>query len=219
MAITLVAGQIIAAQSGSTTATATLTNNPTLGNLVVVTVQGTNVGATISVQDGAGTPNVYTATTKTPFSSSTPPSSIGIFYFIATATANKAITVTFSASTVTDIYVAEFTGNVSSSVLENDATNNTTVAATTVNLPTITTTHNGCLLVSSVFTSATISTANSPWVGWAGGVPASGNYAAYTLQASSGAQALNYTQTSGTWSAIEASFIAVNDTLMSQILM
>jgi hypothetical protein len=93
-------------------------------------------------------------------------------------------------------------------VLENDATNNTTTSSTTLNLPTITTTNNGDLLVSVTAEGGGITAANSPWTGWPGGVPASGNYAAYYIQPSSGAQAVNYTMTSGNWNCIEAAFKA-----------
>lgn len=210
MAFALVTGQTAQNEvAAGATVTATLPNNPTTGNLVVALISCGAASTTMTVVDGAATPNSYTATTKTPFSStSSPPGTTGIFYFIATATANKAIKVTTNNTTQTDIFVAEFSGNASSSVLEADATNNTTTAGTTINLPSITTVNNGDLLVSCQVTGGNTTGANSPWTGWAGGVPASGDYAEYFIQSTAGARAVNYTTTSGAWNCIEAAFKA-----------
>lgn len=213
MAITLIAGQIAQAEvSGGTTVTATLPNNPAPGNLVVAVVSAGG-NRTFTVVDGATSPNNYTATTKTPFFGSGVNSTTGIFYFIATSTANKAVTLTCPGpNTTADIFLAEFTGNVTSSPLESDATNSTTVASTAVNLPSITTTNNGDLLIAGVAVTGLVSTANSPWTGWAGGVPADGDYAAYYIQPTAGAQAVNFTMSSGEYVAIEAAFTAAPST-------
>ena len=180
MAYTLVTGQIAQAEATALTVTAVLPNAPTTGNLVVaLVVQGFSTQRTFSVADLAGTPNNYTATSKTTFLANS--QNVGIFYFIATATANKSIKATSNGSALMDIFVAEFSGNASSSVFENDATGSQT-SVTTVNLPSYTTLNNGDLLVGCVCTAAAVTTANSPWTGWTGGVPGSGNYAEYFIQ-------------------------------------
>lgn len=207
MAITLVLGQIVQAEGSGTTVTATLPNNPAVGNLVIAVVSAGG-NQTFSVKDGATSPNSYTPTTSTPFfAGGAINATTGIFYFIATSTANKAVTLTYSVSTTADIFVAEFTGNIAIP-FEADATNSTTVASTAVNLPSITTANNGDLLIANASVTGVIASANSPWTGWAGGVAASGNYAAYYIQPTAGAQAVNFTTSSGEYNAMEAAFLA-----------
>jgi hypothetical protein len=86
--------------TSGTTFSCSFTNNPTSGNLVVVsllTFTGLTTGAG-SVVDSAGTPNVY----ATPVCSATNDATAGkacLSYFVANGTANKTITVTVTGGT------------------------------------------------------------------------------------------------------------------------
>jgi hypothetical protein len=207
MAIALVTGQSAYGTAAATTVNAVLPNNPATGNFVVACVLTSNNSATLAVHDSI--PNTYTASSKTPFSSSTPVFRSGIFYLPnVPAGATKTITFTGSVSGTMEIWVAEFSGVTTTTPFENDATNNGTVAGTAINLPTYTTLNAGDLLVAVAGVSGAISTANSPWTGWPGGVPASGDYAEYFIQSAAGAQAISFTASSSTWNAIEAAFKA-----------
>lgn len=212
----LVSGQ--AAQvnnSGSLTGTATLTNNPTSGNLVVAiwcvyTAVGSLPITDFVVRDGAGTPNTYTDTPN-PILASTVLSNdtyCGASYLVAGATANKAITLTVTAATVLtiDMWVAEFSGNASSSLVNIDAGNATGIGTAMV-LPTLTTTVNGILMVGIGFPSFNVTSANSPFtgIGSISGVTAA--YAEYFVQSTAGAQGINFTQdTSANYIGYAAAF-------------
>lgn len=204
--VALVAGQTASGTGAGTTATATLTNNPTAGNFVIALVASANGAATTcTVQDGAGTPNAYTKTAGSPTFRLGIGSAFVFYLPNAPGTANKAITATASSTSV-QIWVAEFSGVATSSPFEREAGDNTHSGAT-INLPTITTTNNGDLIVACAVAGATITSANSPWTGIS--IVQNGNYAAYMIQGTAGAQAINFTQNaSSTWTAQEAAFKA-----------
>lgn len=211
MTIALVAGQIGSAGSGGiTNVSVTLPNNPATGNFVVAGVTSTDAGP-FTVTDGNS--NSYVATTNTPFTSG---AKCGIYY-LANAPANANKVITFNGSGVSNFYslfVAEFSGVKTSSPLERDNTGSGT--GTTVNSPSVTTTNNGDLLIGCCESNNGITSAGSPWTG-VSTIPASGDYAEYFIQSSSGAQAVNFAQTNGTWGAIEAAFLAATgDTLIAQ---
>ena len=212
MAIALVTGQVAVAEATSAAVTVTLPNNPTPGNLVVVLFSFNNNTTTISsIKDTAGTPNNYTQTTKSPYINTSTfggnDNTIGIAYLANVPVgATKSITITLSVSQIIDLWAAEFSG-AAISPFENDATNHSSTASTTINLPTYTTLNNGDLLVAVNFVSGAVSSANSPWTEIST-LPASGSGAEYTIQTSAGAQAVGWTASSSTWAAIEAAFKA-----------
>lgn len=215
MAIALVSGQVAVAEVvGALALTVTLPNNPTVGNLVVVVFNfSSNTNTISSIKDSAGTPNNYTLTSKTPYQNTATfggaGNTTGIAYLQnVPAGATKSITITTTPSnTALDIWAAEFSGAATTSVFENDATNNSSVAGTTINLPTYTTLNNGDLLIGGCFVSGAVSSAGAPWTEIST-LPASGNGAEFTIKAVAGAQAVNWAATSSTWAAIEAAFKA-----------
>jgi hypothetical protein len=203
--VALVSGQIYSNYaSPSATLVLTLPNNPTTGNFVVVGVID-GASSTISVADANS--NSYTATTGSPFAGSG--AGIGIYYLAnAPSNASKTITITVgSASAGVLGWVAEFSGVATSSPQEQTPqTSYYAGPGTAINLPSITTTHNGDLLISIVNTSA-ITSANSPWT--AMGSIIFGNLTEYDIQATAGAQATNFTSSaSNHWDGMIASFVA-----------
>jgi hypothetical protein len=209
MAYALVTGQFAkVAPSGVASINVVLPNNPATGNLVIVTF-GTNSGAgTFSCQDSAGTPNVYSLTSKTPFIDAGDGIAVGIFYLIATATATKTITVTFPAVCSGDVFAAEFSGGATSSIFENDATNRS-VGVTSVVLPTYTTINDNDLLVAMAAPTTAITSINAPWTAWPTGIGANGGASEYLIQTTQGAQAVAFSCTSGNVAAIMAAFKAL----------
>jgi hypothetical protein len=143
-----------------------------------------------------------------------------------TGTPSKTVTATWTnggSGTISsaDIWIAEFSGNATSSVLETDATHSYATGTTSVVLPSITTS-NIDLMISCASTSGNVSTANSPWTGFTGGVPANGNYGEYYIQTVNGAQAVAYTigGAGGAVSSLEAAFKpGSSDTLAAQVCM
>lgn len=229
MAIALVSGQVAVAENTTTTATLTVTlpNNPTPGNLVVVLFNWSSTTPTFSsIKDNAATPNSYTLTSKSPYQNTASfggsTNTTGIAYLANVPSgATKSITLTISATVTSgamNVWAAEFSG-AATSPFENDATNHSSTAGTTINLPTYTTLNAGDLLVGTCFVSGAVSSANSPWTEIST-LPASGNAAEYYIQTSAGAQAVGWTASSSTWAAIEAAFKAAvsADVLASQIL-
>jgi hypothetical protein len=214
MAITLVTGQVAVGEASGTSVTATLPNNPTTGNLVVALwSDGSSSPGTVAVKDSAGTPNVYTATTLTPFvttgsthGGSATGNTLGINYLLsAPASATKTITLTKTGTQLCDLWAAEFTGGTFS--FDKDATGVDAGASTTINTPSLTPTHVAELLVAANFLSGAVTSANSPWTEIST-IPASGSGAEYTIKgaADSTAQAVGWTVSSSTWAAISAAF-------------
>lgn len=204
-AYALVSGQTAQCNTtASLTCTATLTNNPTSGNLAaaiwcVYTAVGSLPITDFVVKDGAGTPNTYTDTPN-PILASTVlgnDSYCGASYLVAGATANKAVTLTVTAASVLniDMWVVEFSGNPASSLVNIDKGDGTGVGTAMV-LPSITTTTNGTLILGIGFPTGSITSANSPFTGIASIGP-DGVYAEYFVQTTAGAQTINFTQDSG----------------------
>src|SRR5208282_6743730 len=93
--------------ASGTTCVATLTNNPATGDVVLVTgfsavTSGANVPT--AAQDGAGTPNAYTFV-KGNSGEFANAGSFGTFIYVAGATANKAVTVTFPTGGASSCFV------------------------------------------------------------------------------------------------------------------
>ncbi len=207
--IALVPGQFAKTTvSAQTSANVVLPNNPTTNNLVIVTFQSNSPTGTFTCKDSAGTPNTYTATSKTPFIDGADGLAVGIFYFTATATATKTITVTFPSSSSGDLFAAEFSGALTSGVFENDATA-TQTGVTTVNLPTYTTVNNGDLLIGAAAPTGSLTSSNTPWTNWPAGLGGNGDASEYLIQATAGAQAVAFsagasTNTAGIIAAFKA---------------
>jgi|SRR5580765_2032251 len=217
MAIALVSGQVASAiNSGgsATTLNVVLPNNPTSGNFVVVCfayLSGTlPTGFTVADSNS----NSYTATTKSPFTTTQAGSGkIGIYYLLSTpANATKTITVTRlgsgSAGTNSfNIWAAEFSGVKTSAALENDASVNNSGSSTTINTPSITSTNDGDLYIGVCLAGQTISAAGSPFALIS--TVQNGNAAEYYVQPTHGARAAAYTQSpTGVWDGLLAAFIA-----------
>jgi hypothetical protein len=206
--IALVAGQTASTLGGTTTTvTATLPNNPTRGNFVVLCASGSGTSATVTCKDSNN--NVYTATSKTPFTGVT--GTVVIFYLPnAGATATKTITATFASSMDLNAWAAEYSGVLAVAPFENDATANSAGNNTAIATPTYTSVADGNLYIGCCVAGQSITSANSPWTGI--GAIRNGNYAEYLIQTVHAAQAVNYTQSpSGSWSGIEAAFKAAGD--------
>lgn len=206
MAIALVSGQVASVALGSANSgNVVLPNNPTTGNFVVVGVVLGSETASATVQDSAG--NSYTAT------SSSPASANGlrayIFYLVnAPANANKTITVTIgSGPTSTDVWAVEFSGLVTSSPVDVQGTKTSATTGTNINLPSITPTADGELLIGVGAALGTISVATSPWTMI--DAARNGDGAEYYIQPTAGARAIGFTQSpSSGWTAIAAAFKA-----------
>jgi hypothetical protein len=207
--IALVAGQVVEGNAGFGTATLTLTlpNNPTTNDLVVVSIAFPASPGTISVKDSNN--NVYTAATSTPFTASS--GVYGTYYLVAPANATKSITLAGTTATGGFIvgWIAEFSGTATTTPLETVGTANFAGPGTAVNLPSVTTTNSGDLLIAFAQTFGAISTINSPWT-VISSISAGGNSAAsYFIQTTAGAQAINYTQTpSNSWDGFMTVFKA-----------
>ncbi len=220
MAYALVSGQTAQAfnspAAAGTPFTATLTNNPTTGNLVVVlaSTSGANTIATFTVQDGAVSPNTYTPTTNSQLLCTNIGNAyVGIWYFIATATANKAISITLSSAAANglDIWVAEFSGNAASSPLDTDAISITATTNTACTTPSIAPAGSGELFVNIIQPATAITAVNAPWTAIGTfATSKTGAAAAFVINAGSGSEAVNDTQSgTGVWGAIEAAFLPV----------
>jgi hypothetical protein len=205
--VALVAGQTasVSGSYGGNNTVITLPNNPTTGNLVVLCVTSPGSG-TLTAADANS--NSYTATTSTPFAGSSV--QLGMFY-LHNAPSNASKNVTITNGTITagfqEAWIAEFSGAATTSAFERDGTASFGGPSATINTPSLTTTNNGDVLVSCASGYAAISSANSPWTAIATAV--NNQWAEYYVQATAGAQAVNYTQASSTnWDAIAAAFKA-----------
>jgi hypothetical protein len=202
--IALVSGQTVSGNSGfgSSPFTITLPNNPATGNLVVVSIAANSSVTGISIADANS--NNYTAAAVLFAGSSR---KLGIWYLIAPANANKAITVTITTPTgFTEAWAAEFSGAATSAPFESSATVSFAGPGTTVNLPSITTTNNGDLLIGLAVGYSTLTAAVAPWTAIA---TASGDNAwtEYYVKPTAGAQAIGFTQSaSNNWDAMSAAF-------------
>lgn len=182
--------------------TGTFTNTPTVGNLAVVVLQSV-LGQLTTATVADGNSNAYSPTTSTPFNNATVGSGVGIFYWLVTGTPSKTVTLTSTGGGSIHFYIAEFSGNASSSVLDTDNTAFSTTTATTITSPSITPAGANELFVSAAALNAgTITTAVSPWTA-IGATPVG----EYQITTGSSAQAVSYTMSTGhTWVAIEAAF-------------
>jgi hypothetical protein len=208
MTIALVAGQTASTLGGTaTTITVTLTNNPTLGNFVVICGTNSTAGSTMTAKDSNNV--TYTATSKTRFTGTV--GAVGIFYLpSAPSNATKTITITYGSSGDVNAWAAEFTRVATSSPFENDASANSAANNTAITTPSYTSVADGNLYIAACIAGQSITSANSPWTGI--GVVRNGNFAEYLIQATHAARAVDYTQSpSGSWSGLVAAFKAASD--------
>jgi hypothetical protein len=125
--------------AGTLTLTTSLTNNPAVGDVVCVAVLTFNSSPTVTVQDDAGTPNVYIKAPNSPSNAKdTTAGSSWLFYGIADGTFTKNIVVTLSTnpSGVFGVYVDDFTVNNGSAFFAVDAVGSATAGASPTNTPT-----------------------------------------------------------------------------------
>lgn len=129
------------AVAGTLTLTTSLAANPTVGDVVCVAVITFNSSPTVTVQDDAGTPNVYTKAPSTPSNAKDATAgSSWLFYSIANNTSTKNIIVTLSTnpSGVFGVYVDDFKVTNGSAFFTTDGIGSATSGTTPTNTPTIT---------------------------------------------------------------------------------
>jgi hypothetical protein len=210
MSFTHVQGKVAAtAGSGSPTTLAVVLNAaPTAGNLVCVAFcPGVSVTG-LTVKDANN--NSYTVTPLSPSTFQTGCGQVWLAYLLS-APANASATINLSWTTTAQTapaWVDEFSFTGGSAAFDLDVANNTGVAGTTINTPSITPAGAGELLFAGAAAGGTISapvaggaSTNGVWTGAAGAIT-SGDMAEYRLSSSSGATAVNYTQSSGAWSGM-----------------
>lgn len=172
---------------GVLTGTASLTNNPSIGDVICVAVITFNSSPTITVQDDAVIPNVYTQAPSGPSNShDTTAGTSWLFYLIAGPTATKNITVTLSTNPagVFAVYIDSFTPSGGSAVFDTDAIGQATGAIGTSNLPSLTPgTANELLYAHGVFSVASTGV-GAAWKQNDHGVGMFGENAEYILNAS-----------------------------------
>lgn len=195
-------GQAVYASSTTVnqlTLTATLAANPTSGDVVCVGVISFGAGITVTVKDGAGTPNNYIQAAKDATQDSTAGTS-WLFYLIAGATANSAITATFSSNPngVVGMYVDEFTPTGGSAVFDTGLGGHAAGATSPTVQPSITPANTGELLYShAVFSTGAsgVSGVAPIWTQNGHGTGAFGEDAAWILSSASGSTTTHYTFT------------------------
>ncbi len=191
--------------------TCTLGTAPATGTLTVVTMTiGIGNGLT-TCSDGT---NSYAYTPNSPSNvNETTALEVGVAYWFATTTGGATITCAWSGgnSSFVSIRVDTFGVTGSGAVVLDTAVNTTGDIAgngssgTAINTPTITSPTNGDLLIGAATVEGNISSSNSPWTEEAHGVGGLGEDMQYIL-ASSGTQAINFTQTTGHWDSLGVAF-------------
>lgn len=193
--------------SATTSMTITLTSNPTLGDLVCVAVTPAVAVTAMTCKDSNN--NSYTATPSSPSTIETGAGQVWLFYLLsAPSNATKTLTVAWTTSSDAGGWADEFSYGTQTCTFDKDASGVGTTG-TTINLPSITPTNSGSLLYAAAAAGGTISapTANATLGSWtgSGGAITDGDMAEYDLNAS-GATAVQFTQTSGNWSALAMAF-------------
>lgn len=210
MAFSLTTNQhAYATGAASATIVVVLPNNPTAGNVVVVSglyQDALGPFSITSILDSNG--NAYTVPTN-----GTESSQMGVYgavyeayLLVAPANATKTITVTFGASgAFVSAFAAEFTVGSGPAVF-NSAPAAATGTGTTINSPTVTQNGNGDLLIGAMVTAHSVTAANNGWVSTETLATTYGDCLGYVLS-SSGNKALDFTvNISGGWSAVGMSF-------------
>jgi hypothetical protein len=197
--------------TSTTTLTVTLGGAPGLHDLVVGSVELPITGDVLTGACTDSNSNAYTTSVNSP---STFQTGAGKSYMVYLASAPSNATavincpITRDNSNTSVAWFDQFTGG--TFAFDKDAKNNSSVAGTTINTPTITPTNAGELCYSGAAAGGTIS-APAPgatlgvWTGAAGAIT-SGDMSEYILSHAASNFAVQYTQSSGTWSAMAACF-------------
>lgn len=197
------------------TQTASFTNPPALGDLVVVCVySGTSSAITVSlVQDGNS--NTFSKTPNSPSTFLSSAGQVSCYYLIAPANASKTINVTQTGGPNQMGFIMEdFTVAGGTAQFDKDATAEPGASGTPCNTPTITPTHAGSLLYAFCCPtgSVTAPAAGASLGGWTGagqGLQDSDG-GEYQLNAT-GLTSPDFTLSSSTgWSSIAAAFFIGN---------
>lgn len=217
-----VQGTSHSAGGSASAVSATLGAAPTLGNLVCVALVTATAVTALSVKDANN--NVYTVTTNSPSTVQSGAGQVWLAYLLsAPSNASAVINLTWTTATNPPIVWAdEFSISGGTCAFDKDAKNNSAASSTTISTPTITPIGAGELLYSGAaaggaITAPTAGAVSGSWTGSAGAIT-NGDMAEYILSSGTGAIAVHYIQSSGTWSAmamafsITASFIAEDDT-------
>jgi len=209
----------VTAVTTAVTATVTLTNNPSQGNLVCIGISLASASVLINemvVKDSNG--NVYMASPSSPTPIQSGSGSCWLFYLLsAPANATKTITATWTGSGSGAIWADEFHISVGTAVFDKDAvgtaSGNSIFQSTTIDSPSITPTYQGSLLYSTAAPSGgtgisapTAGAALGNWTGASGAIT-NGRMSEYDLSAT-GTTSVNYTQGTAPWVAIAMSFYA-----------
>jgi hypothetical protein len=187
-----------------TSASVTLSSAPGTGHLVCVAVVPETAITSMTAKDGNS--NAYTVTPNSPSTNVSGAGQVWLAYLLsAPASASATITASWTTATASvSVFAAEFSYSGTAS-FDTDVAAYSTTSSTTINTPSITGAAVGELLFSAAAAGGTISApANGSTLGsWTGAGPiAAGDQAEYILSSSGSATAVDYTQSSGTWSAM-----------------
>jgi len=180
---------------------ATFASTPTAGNIVIAAFYSGSIasGGTITCSDGT---NTYTPSASTPFTAGVGIGTFGLFYLKAPSGAGKTITGTWNTTATGCIYIDEFSNTGSGIVYDKDNSGTFTNTGTTFNGLTLTPTVTGELLYAlggtdlGSLTAPTSGGTLGIWTGAAFGPETHGADAEYVLGASTGSQAVNFTDSS-----------------------
>lgn len=195
-------GSSVAGSTG-TSQVIVLGSVPTPGNLVCLACcPNANVSG-LTVQDSNS--NNYTVTPNSPSTFQGSAGETWLAYLLnAPANVSDTITVSWTGSATTPVFAGEFstTGGTGAFDIDIGAFSNTSNA--TISTPTITPTGVHELLYAGAAAGGTINAVGGGWTAIEG-IVRDGDWAEYILDASS-ATAVNFTQTSGTWSSMAMAF-------------
>lgn len=192
---------------GSTTFNIVLGGAPATGNLVCVGIAPGAAVTAMTVKDSAN--NSYTITPNSPSTNQSGAGQVWLFYLLsAPANATATITASWTTSANAAGYADEFSYT-GTATFDKDVPANTGVAGTAINTPTINPTNANSLLYAVSAAGGTISAPTNGatqgvWTGVAG-IITDGDMGEYVLSAT-GSTAVNYVQSSGTWSGMVMAF-------------
>ena len=191
--------------STNTTLTATLTNDPTPGNFVIIGIACSPAISSFTIADSNS--NSYS------FTSGSPSTTGGVQCYIAyllsaPGNATKTINFAWTTAAVMDAYVSEFTGG--TFAFDLDAAGGSGSSSTTINTPTVTPSGASEFVYAFANSQGSISAPTSGgtlgiWTGVGAAPSSQGSMAEYILSQSSAAQA-QFTSSSNPWSSIGAAF-------------
>ncbi len=196
----------------TTTQNVVLTNNPSLGDLVIVGFTWANgAGSTPTTPTLVdANSNSYTLTTNSPSTAQGATAGFDYIFYLLSAPSNasKTLTATYQNTGAGTVHAAiltadDFTVTGGTVTFNGDAAGSGTTGVT-INTPSITPAAAGDLLYAHGSSANAISSVDSPWT--QGAIDSDGQASGYILSASAGSTSLAMTQTSGQWSSMAASF-------------